>query len=262
MNGSLFGLYMTSGESICMGQMLAAMLNLQSMERDLAQVRRRLKSRENAVMIQQRKIDQRREEWNVLHESILAQRVRADELSMDLKAKEERVSKLRSSLNTARTNKQYAAILTQMNTIKADNARIEDEALRMMQQIEQVETDAENVQAEIEVEEHRLAAIRRSSEAEIERLNKMFSDLSSKRDRAAEAVPRESLTTFNRVAERYDGEAMAQIKVQGRKAPYSYVCAGCYMALNAEHANALRVRDEIRTCNNCGRILFISAETE
>jgi predicted nucleic acid-binding Zn-ribbon protein len=29
------------------------------------------------------------------------------------------------------------------------------------------------------------------------------------------------------------------------------------MSLSAEHANALRVRDEIRTCNNCGRILYM-----
>jgi predicted nucleic acid-binding Zn-ribbon protein len=29
------------------------------------------------------------------------------------------------------------------------------------------------------------------------------------------------------------------------------------MTLNAEHANALRVRDEIRKCDNCGRILYL-----
>jgi predicted nucleic acid-binding Zn-ribbon protein len=29
------------------------------------------------------------------------------------------------------------------------------------------------------------------------------------------------------------------------------------MNLNAEHANALRVHDELRTCDSCGRILYI-----
>jgi len=245
-----------------MGQMLAAMLNLQSMERRLAQVRRRLKSRENAVAIQQRKIDQRREEWNILHEGIMAQRAKADSLSVDLKAKEERVAHLRSSLNTAPTNKEYAAILTQMNTIKADNARIEDDALQVMQQIEQAEAEAEKVRAETEAEEKHLEEIRQSSKAEIDRLNGMLSTLLAERDQAAEAVPAEALAAFNRVAERYDGEAMAQIEIQGRKPPYSYVCGGCYMALNAEHANALRVRDEIRTCDNCGRILYIATEAD
>ena len=244
-----------------MGHMLAAMLNLQSMERRLAQVKRRLKSRENAVVIQQRKIDQRRDECRILQESIVAHKMRADGLAVDLKAKEDRVSKLRTSLNTARTNKEYAAILTQMNTLKADNSRVEDDALQVMQQVEQIQGDAEKVQAEAEVEEHRLVEIRQSSQAEVERLNGMLADLLAKRDQAAGAVEPEALAAFNRVAERYDGEAMAEIEIQGRKPPYSYVCGGCYMALNAEHANALRVRDEIRTCDTCGRILHIATDS-
>ena len=240
---------------------MAAMQNLQSMEHRLAQVKRRLKSRENAVNVQQRKIDQRRGECNILHESVLAHKVRADSLSVDLRAKEERVSKLRTSLNTARTNKEYAAILTQMNTIKADNAKLEEDALQVMQQVEQIEAEAEKVRAETETEEKRLVEIQKTSQAEVERLNGMLADLTAKRDQAAQDVDPEALATFNRVAERYDGEAMSQIEIQGRKAPYSYVCGGCYMSLNAEHANALRVRDEIRTCDTCGRILYITTDS-
>ena len=245
-----------------MGQMLAAMLKVQLMERQLAQVRRRLRSRQNAVLMQQRRIDQRREEWDTLHRGIMTQRARADSLALDLKVKEERVAKLRSSLNTAKTNKEYAAVLTQMNTIKADNARTEDDALRVMQQIEQMEVEATKAKAEVETEQEHLAGVRENSEAEINRLDAMLADLLGKRDEAAGALSAETLATFNRVASRYDGEAMAEINIQGRKPPYSYVCGGCYMALNAEHANALRVRDEIRTCDNCGRILFIPADSE
>ncbi len=34
------------------------------------------------------------------------------------------------------------------------------------------------------------------------------------------------------------------------------------MSLNAEHANALRTRDEIRTCDICGRILYLANDAE
>ena len=243
-----------------MGQMLAAMLNLQSIERQLAQVRRRLKSRQNAVTTQQRKIDQRRDEWNILHDSMMNHRVRADSLGVDLKGKEDRVAHLRTSLNTAKTNKEYAAILTQMNTIKADNAKLEEGALQILQQVDVIAGEAKKIEADIEVEEQRLAEIQAISQAEIDRLNAMIEQLTAKRDTAAEGVSPETLATFNRTAGRYDGEGMAEIEIQGRKAPYSYVCGGCYMTLNAEHANALRVRDEIRTCDNCGRILYIAKD--
>lgn len=243
-----------------MGQMLTAMLNLQSIERQLAQVRRRLKSRQNAVTVQQRKIDQRRDEWGILHESMMNHRVRADSLGVDLKSKEDRVAHLRTSLNTAKTNKEYAAILTQMNTIKADNARLEESVLQILQQVDVIAGEAKKIEADIEVEQQRLTEIQAISQAEIDRLNAMIEQMTAKRDIAAEAVSPQTLAAFNRTASRYDGEAMAEIEVQGRKPPYSYVCGGCYMTLNAEHANALRVRDEIRTCDNCGRILYISTD--
>jgi len=241
-----------------MGQMLAAMLKLQSMERQLAQVRRRLKSRLNAVAMQQRKIDQRRSEWQILHDSTMAQRARSDSLGVDMAAKDERVARLRTSLNTAKTNKEYAAILTEMNTFKADNAKIEEDALTVLQQIEQLEGEAKKIEDDIAVEDQRLTEVQAKSQGEVDRLNAMIADLTAKRDTAAQDVKPETLTAFNRVAEQYDGEAMAEIEIQGRKPPFSYVCGGCYMTLNAEHANALRTRDEIRTCDNCGRVLYIA----
>ena len=245
-----------------MGQMLAAMLKLQSIERQLAQVRRRLKSRQNAVTMQQRKIDQRRGEWQILHDSMMAHRARSDSLAVDLKAKEDRVSQLRTSLNTAKTNKEYAAILTQMNTFKADNAKVEEDALAMLQQIEQIEGELKKIEDDIAGEDVRLAEVQAKSQGEIDRLNAMVAELQAKRDAAASDMTPETLAAFDRVAEQYEGEAMAEIEIQGRKPPYSYVCGGCYMTLNAEHANALRTRDEIRTCDNCGRVLYIAKEPE
>jgi predicted nucleic acid-binding Zn-ribbon protein len=75
-------------------------------------------------------------------------------------------------------------------------------------------------------------------------------------------VPQEALAVFERIAESYDGEGMAVVEVQGKKPPHEYICGGCYMSLSAEHANALKVRDEIRTCDNCGRILYMEMQVQ
>ncbi len=245
-----------------MGKLLESLLNLQSIERQLAQVRRRLKSRKQAVALQQRRIDQLREDWNALHERSLRRRAEADSLSVDLQEKEDHVSKLRGMLNTAKTNKEYAAILTQLNTFKADNAKVEEQALNVMQEADVIKVDADKVQEEIGTEEKRLGEIQQSNEEEIARLDAMLDDLSNQRKVAAGEIDSEALGAFNRIAVTYEGEAMARIEVQGNKPPFSYVCGGCYMSLNAEHANALRVRDEIRHCDNCGRILYMEPKAE
>jgi uncharacterized protein len=245
-----------------MGTMLESLLNLQAVERQLAQVRRRLRSRENAANIQQKRIDQIRSDWEALHQQSLERRKEADRLSLDLKEKEDQVVKLRTSLNTARTNKEYSAILTQINTFKADNSRVEEDALRVIQEAESIQGEATQLQGEIDAQQERLGEIRESNQDEVARLNHMMEGLERQRDDATKSVSPEALAIFERIGESYDGESMAVIEVHGRKPPHQYVCGGCFMSLNAEHANALRVRDEIRTCDNCGRILYLPATTE
>jgi predicted nucleic acid-binding Zn-ribbon protein len=245
-----------------MGKMLAALLRLQSVERQLAQVRQRLNTRRNAVAGQQRRIDQLKADYDALHDRARQRQKDADRLGLDLKEGEEKVSKFRAALNTAKTNKEYAAILTQINTLKADNAKQEDEVLRIMQDAEGIRSEGEKVKVQMQAEAKRLEEIALTSATEIQRLEAMHKELSSQREQAAKEISPEFLTAFERIAENYDGEAMALVEVHGKKPPHDYVCGGCYMSLNAEHANALATRDEIRTCDNCGRILYLEAKAE
>jgi predicted nucleic acid-binding Zn-ribbon protein len=242
--------------------MLEALLKLQSIESQLSQVRSRLRARQNAVRAQQRKIDQLRVKADQLHEKLLGKRSQADSLDLDLKEKEAEVSKLRTSLNTARTNKEYAAILTQINTFKADNAKVEEVALAAMQEVDSIRAEADAAQAEIASEGAALETIARGNAEEVARLEGMLADLQAQRADAEAGVAPATLDIFNRMAERYDGEGMAVIQVQGKKPPFDYTCGGCFMGLNAEHVNALQVTDQVRTCDNCGRILHLDPNEE
>jgi predicted nucleic acid-binding Zn-ribbon protein len=242
--------------------MLASLLHLQSIERQLAHVRGRLKTRRNAVAAQEKRIAQAQAEWQGLHDKAIARRKDADRLELDLRQRDEQVAKYRTALNAAKTNKEYAAVLTQINTLKADNAKLEEEGLKIMQEAEGMKAQADQAHVQIDAEQKRLADIQASSDEEIRKLDAMVADLSTQRSGAAAVVPPEALRIFERVASNYEGDAMAVIEVHGRRPPHDYICGGCYMALNAEHANALRSRDEIRTCANCGRILYLETSNE
>lgn len=244
-----------------MGKLLNALLQLQSIERQIAQVRSRLRSRQNAVSSQQRKVDQLRSDLAAIQDQILHRRKQADSLELDLKTKEQEVSKFRAALNTAKTNKEYAAILTQINTSKADNAKLEEGVLKAMQEVDTQRADQAKVQLQIDAEQKRCDELAAANAGEIDRLTRMMEDLKAKRDAAAAEVPADQRKVFERIAEKNDGDAMAAVEIQGKKPPFEFVCGGCYMSLNAEHANALRTRDEIRMCDNCGRILYLEPET-
>lgn len=245
-----------------MGPIMAALLRLQAVERDLANVRRRLQSRRNAVAAQQRKADEIKTAWDDLHQKAMHKRKDSDLLTVDLRQREDQIGKLRTALNSAKTNKEYATILTQINSYKADNAKMEEEVLKVMQEAETLSAQAEQKHQCIEAEDKRLAEIQQSSQDEVQRLEGVLKELTIRREEAAAQVPPRKLGLFNRIAGNYDGEAMAAIEIHGKKPPHEYICGGCFMSLNAEHANALRMHDQVRTCDNCQRILYLEPQAE
>lgn len=240
-----------------MGKTLEAMCTLQVIERQLADVRRRFSSSSAAVSVQQKQVDELRHRFQALHDETLALQKSAGAVELELKSREEDVGRLRQSLNSAKTNKEYAAALTQLNTLKADNSKLEDKALKLMQEVDQVRAQAKEVEEQIAEAEKRFERIRQVSSEETARFQKMLDDLQARRMSAAEAVPTKPLSVFDRIATIRDGDVMAKIEVIGKKPPYQYICGGCNMSITAEHANALRTRDEIRFCDCCGRILYI-----
>lgn len=244
-----------------MGRMLESLRKLQGIETRLQQVRSRLRTRQNAVRVQQKRIDALQEEIDALGEQKMNRRKLADEKDLDLKQKEEEVTRLRAVLNAAKSNKEYAAILTQINTLKADSAKIEEESLKTMEEVDALTARQGELDKALETERGRLEEVKASTGEEIAKLDGMREQLEAQRAEATSQIAPEALKVFERIAGSHDGEAMAEVQAMGKKPPYSYVCGGCYMSLNAEHANALHTRDEIRQCDNCGRILYLPDES-
>lgn len=244
-----------------MGPTLASLLKVQSIEHDLTHVRRRLRSKQNAVHALQQKIEALTEQQSKLQEDILKRQMEAGRHELQLKSREEDVSRLRGQLNTAKTNKEYAAILTQINTIKADNSRVEEDILKVMQGVDAVKAEKDKLAAQAEAEQKRLDQVNATNAAEIAKLDVMMKELQARRAEAAKDVDAKTLAIFDRIAGGHDGEAMAAVEITDAKRG-EYTCGGCYMSLTAEHYNALLSRDEIRLCDNCGRILYLEVENQ
>ena len=243
-----------------MARTLEALLKLQVIERQLGDVRRRLNTRSAAVDAQEQRLGQCQDEYDALHAEVLSRQKDADGAELHLKEIETQIEKFRGFLNAARTNKEYAVFLTQINTLKADNSKTEDEGIRLMGEVDEIRAQAEEAKARIVESQEALEEIRRTSTEEVAQLEQMVAEFEAKRDAAAKDVPGRELSIFDRIGSLRDGEAMASIEVHGKKPPHEYSCGGCFMSITAEHANALRTRDELRFCDSCGRILYLEEQ--
>ncbi len=244
-----------------MGSLLLGLIELQSIENRLRAAKAKLGRCRRGVIIQENQLRSFQNSFEAKKEEIQLTRIQSDRLELDLAERNETVAKYRAALNTVRTNKEYASILTAMNTSKADNSKLETQVLELMKNIEADQAECEQISSDIAQQKDKLNALRKDTEVNAKKFETEIEQIQQEWDVAAEMIPPETLEIFNRVAETYDGEAIATVELQDAKSG-SYTCGGCFMGLTNETANMLMTKDDIIRCPNCARILVMGASED
>ena len=241
-----------------MGPILNGLIRLQSVENRLRAAKAKLARSRRSVIIQENQVRSLQNALEAKKEELLLTKVQSDRLELELKTRDEEVNKLRAALNTAKSNKEYAAVLTQLNTTRADNAKIENQILDLMKAMETDEAECESIRGQIEEQKQQLEQTRKAVDVSAAEHEAEIAGIQKEWDDVAKTIPPEPLKVFNRVAETYDGEAVAQVAGQEDKQGV-FSCGGCFMGITAESVNLLMTRDEIIRCPNCTRILVLSS---
>jgi predicted nucleic acid-binding Zn-ribbon protein len=243
-----------------MGATLEALLELQDVELQIVDIRRQLAQKDRLVLRQAARLQAVREKLTAERETLRRTQMDVDELDVDLKGRSAQVSRLREHLNTVRTNKEYAAVLAQLNNEKADASRLEARALQLMEGVEIHRRTVTEREQDEQVEASRLADLEGQAGQSRRTFSQKLDELQRRREAIAARLDPEALSVFERLSERYEGEVMARIeRTHPRRDEFS--CGGCHMTLSAEQANAAMVRDDVQNCRNCGRILHIEKGT-
>jgi hypothetical protein len=176
----------------------------------------------------------------------LANRRRALEGEVDmLRAK---LSRLKDQLMSVKTNKEYTAMLHEIQTAEAHIRGEEDKILDIMEETEGSEKDLKKAEQEMLKRSAGIQAdIRKTTEsapaleAELARLQEEKSALESR-------IAEELLAQYRRIAEVRKGIALAEAKDE--------LCSACHVRIRPQIYAELLHTDNIHVCDSCSRILF------
>ena len=241
-----------------MGPVLNGLIRLQSVENRLRAAKAQLIRCRRNVVIQENQVRSLQNALDAKKEEILLTKVQFDRLELELKGRDNSIAKLRTSLNSAKTNKEYAAVLTQLNTTKADNSKTETQSLELLKDIEADEDECQEIQEQIEKQKQTLEQTRKETKQLAGKYQAEIEQIQVEWDQIAQSIPNEPLEIFKRVAETYDGQAVALVDQQEEGKTAAYSCGGCFMGITAESVNMLMTKDDIIRCPNCTRILVLA----
>lgn len=242
-------------------QSLPALHQLQLVETHLRSLRELLRRKERGLQQHRSRIKQLEEQLLARKDEIKHRQLQAAQLELQFKTHEVAITKLRTHLNSAKNNKEYSVILTQLNTERADNSKLEERILQELSAVDEMKASLGELQQQLASQADVLAEQDKIISVDREQLQGQIDELEQQRQSVARQVPPTDLAVFQRVADRNDGEALARI-IQPSSGQSEYICNGCNMTIPAETVNALLTRDELQQCHICGRILYLAGEIQ
>jgi len=171
-------------------------------------------------------------------------------LELEVQDFEARRSKYKSQLGEVKTNKEYTALLHEIENVEREIRSREDLILEAM---EKVEGGLARVKAE-EAAFKSVEATRRDEikaiEARIKECQAQRAEVAGSREKRAAALKPDLLAEYNRILQRR-GVALAEAK--------DGACTMCHVKLRAQVFVDVRRNDAIITCSSCSRIMFFNA---
>ena len=239
-----------------MGPTNLALVKLFKADQKLREAQGRLDATTKNVRIQERRVRDLNDRIAALQKQIKEQQSHAGTLDVDLKSRDAHIEKLRTQQQQAKNNKEYQAFLVEINTGKVDRNKVEEEAIKVLEGIEKMQAELKELQAQLQGEQAKAATMKSQITEQTAGLQAEIDAIKPEREAASQAVPRQAREAFDRLADRFDGEAMSPlIKPDKRREEYS--CSACMMDLVRDVYNKLHTRDELVFCPSCRRILYI-----
>lgn len=242
-----------------MGPTNNALVKLFQADTQLREAQSRLDSVTRNVRLQEKKVLDLTAREAAAKTELTRLRAHSAELELETKSRDERIDKMREQQTQAQTNKEYQAFLVQINTMKVDKGKFEEDSLATLEQSEKLSNDLDTLSAQKHAESTKLETMKSEIDAKVKTLTAEIDALKPAREEAANAVPVKALETFTRLADRYEGESLEAIDKPHPKRE-EYIATVCNIDLTVDVYNKLHSRDDLTFCPGCGRILYIPAD--
>lgn len=170
-------------------------------------------------------------------------------LNQDLAAEQDNVAKAENRLPDVKTQKEYLAILKEVDAAKKNVKDIE-EALKLKQDVQnELEADRNDKQGELDELNSENASQLKDIEALVAEMEQIDATETPKRDKLIAQVPEALRKRYELVLKRLNSVALVEAK--------NYTCTGCFMRLPPQFYNNMLKSKNISTCPQCNRLLYI-----
>jgi predicted nucleic acid-binding Zn-ribbon protein len=188
---------------------------------------------------------------NDSHRQTLEQR---KQLELELATTQTNLGKFEQDKTRVRNEKEYTAVLREIDVARKHVSALETEILRLMEEAERLDSQIKDKAPETDGLRAQLDEVLSGLDVERQQSDQLLSAANHRRDELSRSLPRHLFATYDRMSRLRRGQALSEVRSDG-------ICAACRMRVRPKVFSDVRKGDQLVTCESCGRILYFRNES-
>lgn len=173
------------------------------------------------------------------------------ELDNAMTLEQENVQRSEARLPQIKTQKEYVAILKEVDTAKKLAKELQSSIDAKNEILTSLLADKEEKDGELAASTEQADARCAEIDAAMVSVNEKFAKMTSQRKALLEELPKKMRKRYELLMSRRAGVAVVEAR--------DGACYGCHMHLPPQMYNSLFVAEEVQSCPHCNRLLYVTA---
>lgn len=228
------------------------LLALQQLDQKIAVVKRHLDSVPAETARRKKVLEQFRADAEARERDLQQAEVASREIDLATRQADEEIRKLEARLNTVKNNAEYQATLLQIESVKAERDRQQEDGLGLLDRIESLRAARDESRTRLAGEQGIFDGYLKEAEVVLRERQAELDKVSSGRAAMLEQIPPDLLERYDKLFRSRDHLAVCAVEAK--------VCQGCYMNVTMNDVARLQGGSSIVQCGSCDRILYLAEQ--
>jgi predicted nucleic acid-binding Zn-ribbon protein len=174
------------------------------------------------------------------------------EKERELSSSQEKIKKAEGRMSEVKTNKEYQALLTEIETIKSASNREEEEILQVLEEIDELKKDFSKREKEMAVLLEKIESEKKMIQERMAQDEVVWKQQMERREALSKQIESKLNKLYNTLKEKRQGVGVVNVRQE--------TCQGCFVHIPPQMFIEVQKNNEIIRCPNCNRILYFEGE--
>jgi predicted nucleic acid-binding Zn-ribbon protein len=213
---------------------------------------KRIKEERDRFPKEMKKLDERQ---NIEKEKIQKEREKIESLEKERRQKErnlnteqEKIKRAEGRTFEVKTNKEYQALLSEIEAIKETTSREEEEILQILEEIDELKKDLLKREKEVTTTLEKIERERKKIQEKMDQGEGLWKEQKERREVLSKQLESGLFKLYNTLKEKRQGLGVVNVKGE--------TCQGCFVNIPPQMFIEVQKTNALIRCPNCNRILY------